>query len=145
MTETTTLEAPRSRGGYPDPSFRGTGRRKTAVARVRILPGSGVLQINGRDLDVHFPREIDQNRVLEPLRVTRALGKYDVFAKVEGGGITGQAGAVSLGIARALVRADASFEPVLRAAGLLTRDPRMVERKKYGQKGARARFQFSKR
>jgi small subunit ribosomal protein S9 len=145
VSETTTLAAPRNKGGYPDPSFRGTGRRKTAIARVRVLPGSGVLQINGRDLDVHFPREIDRNRVLEPLRVTKTLGRYDIFARVTGGGITGQAGAVSLGVARALVKADAELEPTLRGAGQMTRDPRMVERKKYGQKGARGRFQFSKR
>lgn len=125
--------------------FRGTGRRKTACARVRLKKGTGLFQLNGRDLDDYFVRDEDRQAVLAPMRAGKALGRYDVFATCIGGGFTGQAGAVVMGIARALVKAEPETEAPLRAERFLTRDARMVERKKYGQKGARGRFQFSKR
>ena len=121
------------------------GRRKTSVARVHLMPGSGQITVNERKLEDYFPIESLRTNVLKPLVVTQTMGKYDVSAKVEGGGSTGQAGAVSLGIARALTSVDEGLRSSLRKEGLLTRDPRMVERKKYGQKKARKRFQFSKR
>jgi small subunit ribosomal protein S9 len=121
------------------------GRRKTSVARVILLPGTGTITINRRSLEEFFPIETLRADVLKPLNATQTVGKYDVRINVEGGGTTGQAGAIRLGIARALVDLSEDHKPVLRAAGLLTRDPRMVERKKYGQKKARKRFQFSKR
>ena len=123
----------------------GTGRRKTAVARVRLLPGKGKLLINKREVDDYFSQERDRQSARSPLVATNQLKAYDIFVNAKGGGPTGQAEAVKLGIARALRKADPSLEPTLRGARLLTRDPRMVERKKYGQKGARKRFQFSKR
>lgn len=123
----------------------GTGRRKTAVARVRLLPGKGKLLINKREVDDYFSQERDRQSARSPLVATNQLKAYDIFVNAKGGGPTGQAEAVKLGIARALRKADPSLEPMLREARLLTRDPRMVERKKYGQKGARKRFQFSKR
>ena len=122
-----------------------TGRRKESVARVRLAPGSGTIVINHRAFENYFPREALRLSIKAPLLLTHQLGKYDVAANVEGGGLTGQAGAVRLGIARALVVLDAAHRVSLRAAGLLTRDPRMKERKKYGQKGARKRFQWTKR
>jgi small subunit ribosomal protein S9 len=122
-----------------------TGRRKQAVARVRLIPGTGRLEVNGKPLDEYFFSQTLVNDLQEPLKVTDNLGKFDVVATVRGGGSTGQAGAVRLGIARALVRVDESLRQPLRAKGLLTRDPRAKERKKYGQPGARKRFQFSKR
>jgi small subunit ribosomal protein S9 len=125
--------------------FIGTGRRKKSIARVRLMKGTGVIQVNGRDLDNFFVREEDRQAVLGPLRTARALGRYDVICTVDGGGFTGQAGGVVMGIARALIKAEAEAESLLRAEGFLTRDARMKERKKYGQRGARARFQFSKR
>ena len=123
----------------------GTGRRKTSVARVRLRPGTGVCQVNGRPLDDYFP--ILQQRVIinGPLTDSEVLGKYDVLANIDGGGPTGQAGALRLGIARALVKAEPEREEVLRGNGHLTRDSRMVERKKYGQRKARRKYQFSKR
>jgi small subunit ribosomal protein S9 len=121
------------------------GRRKNAVARVRLLPGSGKVSINDRPVENYFPLETLRSDVLKPLEVTNTLGKYDVVANVQGGGPTGQAGAVKLGIARALTRLDEEHRSPLRLHGLLTRDARMVERKKYGQRKARKRFQFSKR
>ena len=123
----------------------GTGRRKTAVARVRLLLGTGKLVVNERELDKYFTEEKDRASARSPLIATNQLTTYDVFARVEGGGPTGQADAVKLGIARALLKADPSLDPALRAGSFMTRDPRMKERKKYGQKGARKRFQFSKR
>jgi len=123
----------------------GTGRRKTAVARVRLLTGTGKVLINKREVDKYFTEEKDRASARSPLVATNQLTTYDVFARVEGGGPTGQADAVKLGIARALLKADPSLDPALRAGGFMTRDPRMKERKKYGQKGARKRFQFSKR
>ncbi len=125
--------------------FSGTGRRTTAIARVRLRKGEGIFQVNTRDLDEYFVRDQDRQEVLGPLRSAKALGRYDVFCNVRGGGFSGQAGAVVMGIARALLVAEAELEGALRAEGFLTRDARMKERKKYGQKGARKRFQFSKR
>ncbi len=125
--------------------FLGTGRRKTSVARVRISAGSGKIQVNGRTFEVYFPLESQRMAVQQPFVTTATSGKYDVFINVAGGGPVGQAGAVRHGIARALIEADAALRPLLKADGLLTRDPRMKERKKYGQPGARKRFQFSKR
>ena len=123
----------------------GTGRRKSSVARVRIRPGSGEVTINRKPFKEFFPNLGHQIELEAPLRVTEARDKYDVFIKVEGGGITGQAGACSLGIARALRIDRPELEEKLRAGGLLTRDGRMKERKKYGRRGARRGFQFSKR
>jgi len=121
------------------------GRRKTAVARVKLSEGSGKIIVNDRELEKYFPLEIHRSEVLEPLKVTNTLGKYNVHVRVDGGGISGQVGAIKLGIARSLVAMDEELRMVLRKAGLLTRDPRMVERKKYGRRKARRRFQFSKR
>jgi small subunit ribosomal protein S9 len=123
----------------------GTGRRKTAVARTRISRGTGRIIINERPFEDFFPCERDRVEVMEPLRVTRTTGKYNVAASIKGGGPSGQAGALCLGIARALIKAEPGLEEALREHGLLTRDSRMKERKKYGQRGARARYQFSKR
>jgi small subunit ribosomal protein S9 len=121
------------------------GRRKEAVARVFLRPGSGKVTINGKDLAEYLGRETLVLRVREPLEATETLDKFDVQATATGGGVTGQAGALRLGLARALVRIDERFHPMLKARGLLTRDPRMKERKKYGLAGRRKRFQFSKR
>ncbi len=123
----------------------GTGRRKNAVASVRIRPGTGVIKINKRDMEEYFSRDDHQLVILEPLRVTQNQGRYDVFVKASGGGITGQAGAVRMGLARALLKSDLALRPVLKENGMLTRDSRMVERKKYGKRGARRSPQFSKR
>jgi len=125
--------------------FLGTGRRKTAVARVRLASGSGKITVNGRPFENYFPTETQRGVVTQPLTVTGTAGKYDVRINVSGGGPNGQAGAVRHGIARALLTVDANLRPALKAEGLLTRDPRMKERKKYGQPGARKRYQFSKR
>lgn len=122
-----------------------TGRRKTATARVRIVAGSGKVSVNGRALEAYFPTDALRTLALRPLAATESSTKFDVRASVNGGGPIGQAGAVSLGLARALLEADANVKGTLRTEGLLTRDPRMRERKKYGQPGARKRFQFSKR
>ncbi len=123
-----------------------TGRRKEAVARVRMVPGNGKFIINGREgLLEYFKRETLLMDIEQPLILTETNGKFDFFIRVNGGGLTGQAGAVRLGIARALVAYSEDFRPVLRKAGFLTRDPRQVERKKYGLAKARKRFQFSKR
>jgi len=121
------------------------GRRKTAVARVILAPGSGKITVNKKTFEHYFPLEMLRRDVMKPFEVTQTVGKYDLRVNVEGGGMTGQAGAVRLGIARALVELSDEHRPLLRAAGFMTRDPRMVERKKYGQKKARKRFQFSKR
>ncbi|MEN9778365.1 MAG: 30S ribosomal protein S9 [Limisphaerales bacterium] len=125
--------------------FLGTGRRKTAVARVRIAPGSGTITVNGRSFEVYFPVESLRLQVTQPFTATSTTGKFDVHILVAGGGPNGQAGACSHGIARALLSSDAALRPLLKADKLLTRDSRMRERKKYGQPGARRRFQFSKR
>ncbi|MBI4342613.1 MAG: 30S ribosomal protein S9 [Candidatus Omnitrophica bacterium] len=122
-----------------------TGRRKEAVARVRLLPGPGTILVNSRGYEEYFPREAWRLAIRSPLLVTHQLGKYNVNVTVDGGGLTGQAGAIRMGIARALVQLDPAHRAMLRSGGLLTRDPRMKERKKYGQKGARKRFQWTKR
>ncbi len=127
------------------PYFYGTGRRKKSVARVRLYPGTGAITINGRDIDQYFGLETLKLIINQPFGVTETLGKYDVVANVVGGGISGQAGAIRHGIARALLTADEATRGALKAAGLLTRDPRMKERKKYGLKAARRAPQFSKR
>lgn len=121
------------------------GRRKTSVARVVLTQGSGKITVNRRGFDTFFPLETLRTDIVKPFEVTQTMGKYDVRVSVEGGGSSGQAGAIRLGIARALVALDDDMRSPLRTAGLLTRDSRMVERKKYGQKKARKRFQFSKR
>ena len=125
--------------------YYGTGRRKNAIARVRLTEGSGKITINGKDIDEFFGMETLKVIVKQPLTVTNTTSKYDVIAKVTGGGFTGQAGAVRHGIARALNEANAEFRPALKQNGFLTRDPRMKERKKYGLKKARKAPQFSKR
>ena len=127
------------------PQHLGTGRRKTAVARVRLATGTGKVVINGRTFENYFPLESQRNVAIQPLTVTATADKYDAQITVTGGGPDGQAGAVRHGIARALLTIDPNFRPVLKAEGFLTRDPRMKERKKYGQPGARKRFQYSKR
>ena len=125
--------------------YLGTGRRKSAVARVRLLSGSGQRTVNGHPLPDYFKRDVLTLVANQPFEVTESAAKFDLVATVDGGGLAGQAGAVSLGIARALKSFDVALKPALDKAGLLTRDPRMKERKKYGQPGARKRFQFSKR
>jgi len=125
--------------------FYGTGRRKNSVARVRLVPGEGRVLINSRALGEYFGKRTLEMIVKQPLETTETEGKYDVVALVHGGGTTGQAGAVRLGIARALLKADATLRPALKRAGFLTRDPRMKERRKYGLKKARKASQFSKR
>lgn len=125
--------------------YYATGRRKTSVAKVWVSPGSGKIIVNDKNMEEYFPLETLRIIVKQPLTLTETLNKYDVIAKVKGGGLSGQAGAVRHGIARALVLADPTLRPVLKKAGFLTRDPRMVERKKYGLKKARRAPQFSKR
>lgn len=125
--------------------FYGTGRRKNAIARVYLRSGTGEIVINDRTLEKYFPRLTHHMAILQPLELTNSLAKFNIYARVHGGGLSGQAGAMRLGIARALLQVNTDFRPLLRQAGLLTRDPRVVERKKPGQKGARRRFQFSKR
>jgi small subunit ribosomal protein S9 len=126
-------------------TFSATGRRKTSVAQVRLSPGSGKIEVNGRPFEEYFPTAPLQLTVLKPFEVTKTTNAFDVQVRASGGGPTGQAGAVRLGIARALLEVDAAMRPALKEEGLLTRDPRMKERKKAGQPGARKRFQFSKR
>ncbi|WP_153125705.1 30S ribosomal protein S9 [Peribacillus tepidiphilus] len=125
--------------------YYGTGRRKSSVARVRLVPGDGRIVVNGRDISEYFPFETLLLVVKQPLVATETTGSYDVLVNVSGGGFTGQAGAIRHGIARALLQVDPEYRKVLKAAGLLTRDARMKERKKYGLKGARRAPQFSKR
>ncbi|MFH1421944.1 MAG: 30S ribosomal protein S9 [Planctomycetota bacterium] len=125
--------------------YCGTGRRKTAIARVRLSSGNGKIKVNSKNYTDYFTRDQEKNTVTAPLRVTKTQSKYDVFARLNGGGTTGQASALCLGIARALAKADTTLTDKLRETGLFTRDGREKERKKYGQRGARARFQFSKR
>jgi small subunit ribosomal protein S9 len=125
--------------------YWGTGRRKSSIARVRIKKGNGKIMVNDKDLDTYFPINRDRGIVQFPLKTTMTLGEFDVLANVRGGGITGQAGAISLGIARALFKSNPTFVGSLRGSGLLTRDSRMKERKKYGKKGARKSFQWTKR
>ena len=125
--------------------YYGTGRRKSSVARVRLVPGEGKVTINGRDMEEYFGLKTLELIVRQPLNLTETVDKYDVIANVAGGGVTGQAGAIRHGIARALLQADPDYRPILKKAGYLTRDPRMKERKKYGLKAARRAPQFSKR
>jgi small subunit ribosomal protein S9 len=128
-----------------DQIFWGTGRRKTATARVRIIKGTGKVTVNNRPIEEYFPIALTRKIIVQPLTVTEMLGKFNVFANIRGGGSSGQAGALRHGIARALVRFNEELRSTLRKNGLLTRDPRMRERKKYGLKRARKRPQFSKR
>ena len=125
--------------------YRGTGRRKSAIARVRLVPGTGKININKRDLEDYIKYETLRTIVREPLVITDTLGQYDVLVSVNGGGYTGQAGAIRHGISRALLQVDGELRPILKKAGFLTRDSRMKERKKYGLKKARRASQFSKR
>lgn len=125
--------------------YQGTGRRKRSIARVRLVPGTGNFTINGRSLEEYLDYETLRNEVKRPLTITNTEGKYDVIVKVEGGGFTGQAGAIRLGVSRALLEVDAEYRPTLKSAGFLTRDARIKERKKYGLKKARRSPQFSKR
>ena len=127
------------------PYFYGTGRRKSSVARVRLVPGTGKITINGRDIDNYFGLETLKLIVNQPFGVTHTTGKFDIICLVSGGGISGQAGAIRHGVARALIKSDEALRPALKKAGFLTRDPRMKERKKYGLKAARRAPQFSKR
>ena len=122
-----------------------TGKRKTAIARVRLQLGGGNIVVNGRTVEDYFPRDVDQILIRKPLELTESLSRYDITAKIHGGGPSGQAGALRHGIARAIEKLDPTQRMALKRAGFLTRDPRRKERKKYGQKGARARYQFSKR
>lgn len=126
-------------------AYNATGRRKRSVARVWLKPGNGNILVNHKPVDSYFPRETLRMMIRQPLEITGTLNKYDIYALVDGGGLSGQAGALRHGIARALVKLDADLKVRLKKEGLLTRDPREVERKKYGQKKARKRFQFSKR
>jgi small subunit ribosomal protein S9 len=125
--------------------FYGTGRRKNAIAKVWLTPGIGAIAVNEKELDQYFGKKTLEMIVRQPLELTSTLGKYDIIARVKGGGVSGQAGAVRHGIARALVQADADLRPALKTAGFITRDPRMKERRKYGLKKARKASQFSKR
>ncbi len=128
-----------------DTEYYGTGRRKNAVARVYLRPGKGEITVNKRGFENYFPNEALRMIIRQPLNLTETVDQFDILVNVSGGGNSGQAGAVRHGITRALLNYNADLRPVLKKAGLVTRDPRKKERKKYGQKGARARFQFSKR
>src|SRR3954467_9284898 len=151
MTETNTTTAPTTGPASTEPKqpkptyIWGVGRRKSSVARVRIAPGAGKIEINGRTLNDYFTAERDRKSIFGPLEVTNVAGKMDVLVNTDGGGPSGQTGAIVMGLGRALAKYDNSLEVALRGAGYLTRDSRMKERKKYGQRGARRRFQFSKR
>ena len=125
--------------------YSATGRRKTSIARVNLTPGTGKIVVNKRPFEKYFQRETDRMTIVEPLNLTNTAGKFDIHAQIDGGGSTGQAGAFRLGISRALTRFDTEFRPVLKKPHLLTRDSRMKERKKPGQKGARKKFQWVKR
>ena len=126
-------------------AFHGIGRRKSSVARVWVKPGKGALEVNGRKYDKYFPSDVTRNMILEPFKVTNRASKYDAFVNVDGGGLVSQAGAIRLGLSRALILGEELLRPVLKKQGLLHCDSRVKERKKYGQKGARRRFQFVKR
>lgn len=125
--------------------YAAVGRRKESVARVSLIPGKGAITVNSRPYEKYFLRETDRIIVTQPLAITNNVNKYDINANISGGGLTGQAGALRLGIARALVSSEPEFKDLLRKGGYMTRDPRAKERKKYGQKGARKRFQWTKR
>ena len=141
----TTAPAGEQQAQAPKVFTWGVGRRKSAVARVRIAPGSGKIEVNGRTLNDYFTFERDRKAIFGPLEVTNTGGKMDIFVNATGGGPSGQTGAIIMGLGRALTKYDPALEAPLRGAGFLTRDSRMKERKKYGQRGARRRFQFSKR
>ena len=128
-----------------EPVFFATGRRKGAVAQVRMKPGSGKIEINSRPVEEYFGRKTSLMVIRQPLELTQTAASYDIFVNVRGGGLTGQAGAIRHGITRTLMTINPELRPVLKKAGFVTRDPRVKERKKYGQRGARARFQYSKR
>ena len=125
--------------------YYATGKRKTTVARVWLKPGGGTIEVNKRAFDDYFPRETLRMTVLQPFELTNTMGQFDVYANVNGGGMSGQAGAIKHGISKALMTYNEKYREVLKKAGFITRDPRVKERKKYGQRGARARFQYSKR
>jgi small subunit ribosomal protein S9 len=125
--------------------YYATGKRKTTVARVWLRPGGGKIEVNKRALDDYFPRETLRMAILQPLELTNTVGQFDVYVNVKGGGVSGQAGAIRHGISKALLSYNEKLRDVLKKAGFITRDPRVKERKKYGQRGARARFQYSKR
>ena len=125
--------------------YYATGKRKTTVARVWLKPGGGTIEVNKRAFNEYFPRETLRMTVLQPFELTNTMGQFDVYVNVNGGGISGQAGAVKHGISKALLTYNEKYREVLKKAGFITRDPRVKERKKYGQRGARARFQYSKR
>jgi small subunit ribosomal protein S9 len=125
--------------------YYNTGKRKSAIARVWLRPGNGVITVNRREFETYFPLETHRNVIQEPLRITHTLERFNILVTVYGGGVSGQAGAIRHGISKALLRVDDTLRPVLKQAGFLTRDSRVPERKKYGQKKARKRFQFSKR
>ena len=144
-TTTATAPAAAAESTGPKTFVWGVGRRKSAVARVRIAPGSGKITVNERELNDYFTFERDRKAIFGPLEVTNTGGKMDVFVNATGGGPSGQTGAIIMGLGRALTKYDPGLEGALRGAGFLTRDSRMKERKKYGQRGARRRFQFSKR
>lgn len=149
MTDSTQTPEPQPKpaktGAASDGFFWGTGRRKTSVARVRVRPGDGKFMVNKKEVDVYFTEDKDRNAIAAPLGATGLTGKVDVYVNVSGGGYTGQAGAVVMGLARAIAKYDQQHEHALRDGGYMTRDDRMVERKKPGMPGARKRFQFSKR
>ena len=128
-----------------DTQYYGTGRRKTSTARVYLRPGTGEIQVNKKNFDQYFPNQALRMVIRQPLQLTETVSKFDILVNVDGGGPAGQAGAIRHGITRALMEFNADLRPTLKQAGLVTRDPRIKERKKYGQKGARKRFQFSKR
>jgi len=125
--------------------YYATGKRKTAIARTWLRPGQGTIIVNGRTLEQYFGRETSKMMILQPLELTETVGKFDILVNVTGGGLSGQAGAIKHGISKALQEYDPDLRPILKKAGFLTRDSRIKERKKYGQKGARARYQYSKR
>ncbi len=145
QAEQVAVQAAPRRAGPKFGFFWGTGRRKTAVARIRIKPGTGKFDVNGKTVEQFFNEIRDQNSAMEPLKVTEQVGKWDVFANTSGGGFHGQADSIKLGLARALILANAEFEQALRDRNLLSRDPRKKERKKFGRRAARRGFQFSKR
>jgi len=128
-----------------DAHFYATGKRKNAIARVRLKPGTGKITVNDRAVDDYFGRQTSRMIVMQPFELTQTLGRFDTFATVHGGGLSGQAGALKHGISKALLEVDTAYRSTLKAAGFLTRDARVKERKKYGKRGARASFQFSKR
>jgi small subunit ribosomal protein S9 len=125
--------------------YYATGKRKTTVARVWLKPGGGTIEVNKRAFNDYFPRETSRMTILRPFELTNTMGQFDVYVNVNGGGISGQAGAIKHGISKALLTYNEKYREVLKKAGFITRDPRVKERKKYGQRGARARFQYSKR